>query len=163
MKSTAATIAGSRSGLRHRSSRWQRAALIGGLWLSVCMLPAGPALAQNAAAGAGEQKLDLDALQAEDLSQGFYDLQELIRLIEIARESGFSEEQIREITIEDQGRVINAWEYLQEIQARRAAEEQRIRERESRVYLTVQDVVDDLIKMEDEDLHKLRESLLFSK
>jgi hypothetical protein len=154
--------------LRPRISRIPRAAVIGvllpALWLALALpaLPL-PAMAQGAAQGDAAEKLNLDALQQEDLNQGFYDLQELIRLIEIARESGFSEEQIREITIEDQGRVINAWEYLKEIQARRAAEEQRIREQESRVYLTVQDVVEDLMKMEQKDLHQLRESLLFSR
>ncbi len=162
MNPTVASTRGRQPGRRAGIPRYIQGAVIGVL-LAVWPVMALPALAQNAAQGDAAPKLDLDALQQEDLSQGFYDLQELIRLIEIARESGFTEQQIREITIEDQGRVINAWEYLQEIQARRAAEEQRIRERESRVYLTVQDVVDDLIKMEHEDLHKLRESLLFSK
>ena len=148
---------------RPRIRHFRRTAVIGMLLLGAWVAPPSPLPAQTAPQGEAGQTLDLDQLRQEDLTQGFYDLQELIRLIEIARESGFTEAQVREITIEDQGRVINAWEYLQEIQARRAAEEARLRERESRVYLTVQDVVADLMQMEDDDLHRLRESLLFSK
>ena len=57
----------------------------------------------------------------EERKEGFYDVEELKRLLEVARESGFTEKELREITIEDGGKVINVWDYLKEVERRRRA------------------------------------------
>jgi len=92
--------------------------------------------------------------------EGFLDLQELIRLLEVAKESGFTEEQLKDITVEDEGRLINAWEYVQEQRRKAEATAKARQERESRVYLTVKDVVKELMELEPKDLRKLRDELV---
>ena len=99
----------------------------------------------------------------DEVPEGLVDLQELIRLIEIARESGFSEEEIKEITIEDGGRVIKALDYYNKILDQRAKRAAALKERESRVYLTVDDIVKELVTMEPADLKRLREELVVGK
>lgn len=94
--------------------------------------------------------------------QGEYDLEELKRLLEIARESGFSEEQIRKITVEDdEGNVVIAWKFIQEIERRRKAEADRVAAEKSRVYLTPRDVFDELDGQQKGDINRLRNSLQF--
>lgn len=99
----------------------------------------------------------------EDVPEGLVNLQELIRLIEIARESGFTEEEIEDITIEDHGRVIKALEYYNQILAQRARKQKEIEERLSRVYFTVEDIIKELVALEPGDLKKLREDLVVTK
>lgn len=94
--------------------------------------------------------------------EGDYDIEELKRLIDAARESGFTEEQIREITVEDEdGNVINAWEFLQEHERRRRAEAERIAAERARVYLTPHDVISELDANQPGDINSLREKMLF--
>jgi hypothetical protein len=95
--------------------------------------------------------------------EGFYDIDELERLFQIARESGFSEEDIRQITIQDEeGNTVNAWQYLQEVKRRRALRDQADQEKLSKIYITVQDILSDLSRREREDLRKLRDQSAFS-
>jgi hypothetical protein len=91
-------------------------------------------------------------------------VQELLRLIEAARQAGLTEEQIRELTLQDEeGNSINAWEYLQaQLEQKRKLEALEHEER-TKVYLTVRDVFADLRKHEAEDLNQLREQLPFLK
>lgn len=99
------------------------------------------------------------ALTQEERSEGFRNVEELKRLLEVARESGFSEQELREITIEDDGEVINVWEYLEELERqKRLAAERRKAERE-KVYFTVQDIFADLDKAEPADLTRLRDRI----
>lgn len=98
----------------------------------------------------------------EESQEGFYDIDQLEKLFQIARESGFSDQDIREITIEDeQGRTVNAWDYLQEVKKRRAMREKADQEKLSKIYLTVQDILSDLRKREKDDLRKLRDKTAF--
>lgn len=99
------------------------------------------------------------ALTQEERGEGFRNVEELKRLLEVARESGFSEQELREITIEDDGEVINVWEYLEELERqKRLAAERRKAERE-KVYFTVQDIFADLDKAEPADLTRLRDRI----
>lgn len=94
--------------------------------------------------------------------EGDYDIEELKRLIDAAQESGFTEEQIREITVEDEdGNAINAWEFLQEHERRRRAEAERIAAERARVYLTPHDVISELDANQPGDIDSLREKMLF--
>ncbi len=99
----------------------------------------------------------------DKVPEGLLDLQELIRLIEIARESGFTEDEIKEITIEDHGRVIKALEYYNKVMEQRAQREKALKDRENRVYLTVDDILKELAAKEPADLKKLRDDLVTAK
>jgi hypothetical protein len=108
-----------------------------------------------------QQPLTPAALLPES-QEGFYDVEELERLFRIAREAGFTEDEIRNIRIEDEeGRTVNAWDYLQEIKRRRAVKDKAEAERLHRLYITVQDIIADLQRRERDDLKKLREQTIF--
>jgi hypothetical protein len=91
-------------------------------------------------------------------------VEDMQRLIEVAKEAGLTDEQIRQITLEDEfGNIINAWEYLQGIEKRQQAELARRQEEQSRVYLTPLDVFKELRARERADLDSLRENLPFDR
>ena len=94
--------------------------------------------------------------------EGFYNVDQLERLFQIARESGFTEEDIRAITIQDEeGKAINAWDYLQEVKRRRAVRDKADQEKLQKIYITVQDILSDLRRREKDDLRKLRDETVF--
>ena len=96
-------------------------------------------------------------------TEGFYDTDQLERLFQIARESGFSEQEIREITIEDeQGKSVNAWDYLQDVKRRRSMRDKADQEKLKKIYITVQDILSDLRRREKDDLLKLRDESVFA-
>lgn len=103
--------------------------------------------------GAMAQEVDLE---------GFYDLEELERLIQIARESGFSQEEIAEITIEDNGKVINALEYLEAQKIKRRLADEKAREKAAKKYLTIQDILRELAKDTQGDIEQLRDESVFT-
>lgn len=115
-------------------------------------------------------------------------LGELKRLLEVARESGFSEEEIHKITIEDNGRLLKAaratgfskedvrevlsggnerliivWRFLLLLEAKRKLDAERLKELKEKRYLTVQDFLSDLRKGEPKDLDALRREPEFNK
>jgi DNA segregation ATPase FtsK/SpoIIIE-like protein len=91
-------------------------------------------------------------------------IQELLTLIEAARQAGLTEDQIRQLTlIDEEGNSINAWDYLQgQLEAKRKQEAFELEQR-TKVYLTVRDVFADLRKRESQDLDQLREQLPYLK
>ena len=102
------------------------------------------------------------AVLGQELSQeGFYDIDELERLIEVARESGFTQEDIEEITIEDEGREINAWEFLQEMKRKQALEREKARAQSTKIYLTIQGILADLAEEKQDDLSTLRDESIY--
>ncbi len=113
------------------------------------------ALLGLAAAGASP-----GAAQAQDEKQeGFYNVEELKRLLEVARESGFTEKELREITVEDGDKVINVWDFLKEYERKKRERAARLKAQQEKVYLTVQDVVEDLEKEQPKDLTRLRDKI----
>jgi hypothetical protein len=91
-------------------------------------------------------------------------IQELLQLIQAARQAGLSEDQIRELTLQDEeGNSINAFEYLQSQLELKRKQEALEREERTKVYLTVRDVFADLRKGEAQDLTRLREQLPYLK
>ena len=96
------------------------------------------------------------ALTQEERAEGFRNVEELKRLLEVARESGFSEQELREITIEDNGKIINVWEYLEEVERQKRLAAERRKAQREKVYYTVQDIFADLDKEEPADLTQLR-------
>ncbi len=95
----------------------------------------------------------------EEKREGFYNVEELKRLLEVARESGFTEKELREITVEDGDKVINVWEFLKEHERKKRERAARLKAQEEKVYLTVQDVVEDLEKEQPKDLSRLRDKI----
>ena len=92
--------------------------------------------------------------------KGFRDVVELKRLLEVAREAGFSDKEMREITIEDdEGKIINVWAYLEEVERLKRLEARQRKAQEEKVYLTVQDVYTELKKDEPADLTRLRDKI----
>lgn len=114
------------------------------------------------ASGVGAQEAGIEVRERAESDEGFYDLEELERIFEVARESGFSEEELRQITIEDAGEQINAWEYLQKRREREAAEAAREKERREKVYLTVKEIVDELNEDRAGDLSELRDETYYA-
>lgn len=100
------------------------------------------------------------ALTQEQRKKGFHDVVELKRLLAVAREAGFSDKEMREITIEDgEGKIINVWAYLEEVERLKRLEAEKRKAQEEKVYLTVQDVFTDLKKDEPADLTRLRDKI----
>lgn len=116
--------------------------------------------------------------------EGFYDIEELRRLLEVAREAGFSEKELREITIEDDGEFVkaareagfreeeitrmtdggdptrlNVWGYLEVMEQRKQLAAEKLKAQREKVYLTVQDLFAEMEKKEPADLTKLRERI----
>jgi len=91
-------------------------------------------------------------------------VQELLTLIESARQAGLTEDQVRQLTlIDEEGNSINAWDYLQSQLEAKRKQEALEREERTKVYLTVRDVFADLRKRETQDLNTLREQLPYLK
>jgi hypothetical protein len=91
-------------------------------------------------------------------------VQELLQIIEAAKQAGLTEDQIKQLTLTDEaGNSINAWDYLQsQLEAKRKREALELEER-TKVYLTVRDVFADLRKRESQDLNELRDQLPYLK
>lgn len=118
------------------------------LWSAVtlCGFGAGQALAQ----------------QAEEVIAGTYNIDELKRLLEIAEESGFTEEQLRNVTVEDeQGNVINAWTFIRDYEKKKKEEEARLAAERAKKYLTPHDIMAELDGKQPHDIEDLRDNLLW--
>lgn len=117
-------------------------------------------------------------------NEGFYDIEELRRLLEVARESGFTEQELHEVTIEDDGEFVkaareagfseeeiarmtdggdptrlNVWGYLEVMEQRKQFAAEKLKAQREKVYLTVQDLFAEMDKKEPADLTRLREQL----
>lgn len=109
-----------------------------------------------------DQPKDADGLPAVPTIQGHIDVDELRRLLEVAKESGLTEEQLHDITVEDEnGHVVNAWDYLAAYDRRKKAEEERLAAERAKVYLTPNDILKELDKKQPKDLEELRDKLIF--
>ena len=87
-------------------------------------------------------------------------LAELEILIKAARDSGFSKQEIREISITRDGKTINVWEHLEQEKLREKRDQLRRfvpRER----YLSVIDITLELESQEKRKLDTLREKTVF--
>jgi hypothetical protein len=134
------------------------------------MAPATPYGQQPKPADAGAQRAPQSQYDKQppgpgkpaEKQEGFYDLDQLERLFHVAKESGFGEAELRQITIEDEnGKTVNAWEYLQEMKQRRNVKDRGVQERLQKIYLTVQDVLAELHRREKADLRDLRDKSVF--
>ena len=85
-------------------------------------------------------------------------IKEMLVLLDAATKSGFSEEEIREITVTRKGKVVHVWDYLEQEKLR---EKKEALARKSSIkrdrYLTVMDIADELEGGETKDLDALKE------
>jgi hypothetical protein len=114
--------------------------------LLIALLLAGPLLFAQDSGNTGRRK--------------FYNVEELIRLIEQAREAGMSEEDLQNMEIIDGDQEINVMEYIEKKRLARLLKNQRLKELLSKNFLTVNDIYKELIKTEPSVIQKLREELV---
>ena len=104
--------------------------------------------------------LPLFSQQNNTGSRQFYDLVELTKLIQRARDAGFSEEELKNLEIKESGRTINVNDYMNEILARRKIADEKLKAFLSKRFLTVGDVYHEMVNLEPDILTKLREELV---
>ncbi|MDH4246388.1 MAG: hypothetical protein OEW39_01065 [Deltaproteobacteria bacterium] len=174
-----------RLGARHFAAAWK---LLGVLGLGLLLSPVPPAAAQGVPqpqVPAQPSVTAQPAPQASETSQAVLpvlkpnareepkknpldfkpipslNLVELKRMIQIARESGLADEQVSEIIIEDvDGRKIKALDYIVGYERWRKAQKAQERLKETKVYLTPQDVLTELNATQAKDVNRLRDELL---
>ena len=100
--------------------------------------------------------------ETEAAKQRAETLREMENLIHVAREAGFNEDELREITVEREGEKINVWDFIQKEKERlaRAKEEQEAAAKKR--FITVKDITEDLNERDSRQISNLRDNLLFS-
>ncbi len=89
-------------------------------------------------------------------------VKEMQALLDAAKKSGFSEKQIREISVTNEGKPVNVWDFLEQEKLRQKKESLAkkkfvIRER----YLSVMDIVNELESSETRKLDTLKDKSIF--
>ena len=87
-------------------------------------------------------------------------LAEMETLIKAAQDAGFSEQDIREMTITRKGKTINVWEFIEQEKLNRKREKRRRFVPRDR-YLTVMDITSELQSLESRNLDTLRKKIVF--
>lgn len=103
---------------------------------------------------------DEKALEAEKERKKF--LEEMQTLLDAAMKSGFSEKEIREITITRKGKVVHVWDFLEQekLHEKKVALAKK-RSKQLDRYLTVMDIADELESGETRDLDALKDKSIF--
>ena len=99
-------------------------------------------------------------VKAEKERQKF--IEEMQTLLDAAMKSGFSEKEIREITITRKGKVVHVWDFLEQEKLREkkvALAKKRFKQLDR--YLTVMDIADELESGETRDLDALKDKSIF--
>ena len=132
------------------------------LLLSLCgfllwktpLLPVQPVFAQEL-----DEQIEKE-VKAEKERQKF--IEEMQTLLDAAMKSGFSEKEIREITVTRNGKEVHIWDFLEQEKLR---EKKEALARKSSIprdrYLTVMDIADELEGGETRDLDALKEKSIF--
>ena len=105
-------------------------------------------------------KRDEKTIQQEKKRKKF--LLEMQNLLDAAVKSGFSEKEIREITVVRNGKVLYVWDFLEQEKLRLKKEE--LNKKKSKPldrYLTVMDISDELESFETKDLDLLKDNSIF--
>ena len=118
------------------------------------ILPIHLAVAQN------YYENDEKAIEAEKERKKF--LEEMQTLLDVAMKSGFSEKEIREITITRKGKVVHVWDFLEQEKLReKKVALAKKRSKQLDRYLTVMDIADELESGETRDLDALKDKSIF--
>ena len=89
-------------------------------------------------------------------------VKEIQALVDAAQKSGFSEKQIREISVTRDGKLVYVWDFLEQEKLRQKKEalaKNKFVTRER--YLTVMDIADELESSETRDLDALKDRNIF--
>ena len=103
---------------------------------------------------------DEKALIAEKERQKF--IAEMQTLLDAASKSGFSEKEIREITVTRKGKVVHVWDFLE--QAKLQKKKDALAKKRSKPldrYLTVMDIAEEIQSGETRDLDALKDKSIF--
>ena len=118
------------------------------------LLTAQPVLAQEL-----DEQIEKE-VKAEKERHKFFE--EMQTLLDAAMKSGFSEKEIREITVIRNGKVVHIWDFLEQEKLR---EKKDALARKSSIprdrYLTVMDIADELEGGETKDLDALKDKSIF--
>lgn len=87
-------------------------------------------------------------------------LQDMKNLLNVAQQAGFTEEEVKQITIEQDGEVINVWNFVQQENSRKQTSQKE--DQAPKRYLTIQDITKELMSHEDKKLNQLRKKLVLS-
>ncbi|MFH2132158.1 MAG: hypothetical protein ABIK68_17405 [bacterium] len=98
--------------------------------------------------------------QSNQARRQFYNLEELIKIIDRARESGMSDEDLKKLELHDGDRKINVLEYMAELERLRAMKDKELEIFLSKKFLTINDIFNELIVSEPNVIKKLREKLV---
>jgi len=90
----------------------------------------------------------------------FYSIAELIRLIERARESGMSEEDLRKLELRDGDQQINVLDYIEKEKLGQLKKDKKMKDLLEKKFLTINDIYNELIKQEPGVIEQLREELV---
>lgn len=103
---------------------------------------------------------DEKAIKAEKERQTF--LREMKTLLDAALKSGFSEKEIREITVTRKGEVVHVWDFLEQEKLQKKKNEiAKKRSKPLERYLTVIDITEELESGETGDLDTLKDKSTF--
>jgi len=98
--------------------------------------------------------------KAEKERQKF--VKEMQALLEAAQKSGFSEKQIREISVTRDGKLVYVWDFLEQEKLRQKKEDLAKKKFVTRErYLTVMDIADELESSETRELDALKDRSIF--
>ena len=106
------------------------------------------------------EKEDEKALIAEKELQKF--IKEMQTLLDAASKSGFSEKEIREITVTRKGKVVHVWDFLEQAKSQQKKDslaKKRLKPLER--YLTVMDIAEEMQSAETKDLDVLKDKSTF--
>ena len=105
-------------------------------------------------------KPDEKALEEEKERKKYF--KEMQTLLDMAMKSGFSEKEIREITITRKGKVVYVWDFLEQEKLReKKVALAKKRSKQLDRYLTVMDISDELESGETRDLDALKDKSIF--
>ena len=90
----------------------------------------------------------------------FYNIAELVKIIERARKAGFSDEDLKKLELRDGDQMINIMDYMEDLERLRKLKDKRLQEFLNKRFLTVKDIYNELVATEPEVIKKLREELV---
>lgn len=90
----------------------------------------------------------------------FYNIAELIKIIEKARKAGFSDEDLKKLELRDGDRKINVIDYIEEFERIKKSQDRQLQIFLKKKFLTVKDIFNELVNSEPEVIKKLREELV---
>ena len=103
---------------------------------------------------------DEKQIKADKKNEKF--LNEMEKLINAALESGFSEKEVREITIVRKGKVLYVWDFLEQEKLRKKKEAlNKKKSKRLERYLTVMDIANELESLETKNLDTLKDNSIF--